>query len=64
MNKKLELKESSSSCQCHIHLKSKSGCIENDLRIRIFRPYALPRDDTEVYDVSDLFFHLLCRPDK
>ena len=27
---------------------------------RILRPYALPRDHTEVYDVSNFFFYLFC----
>ena len=28
--------------------------------LRILRPYALPRDHTEVYDVSNFFFYLFC----
>ena len=27
---------------------------------RILRPYALPRDHTEVYDVSNFFLSVLC----
>ena len=29
---------------------------------RILRPYALPLNDREVYNVSNLFFHLFCLP--